>query len=112
MRKRVNPNSLSPQSLVVFEPQPGVLYSLEATTRLAGVSRRSILIYWRAGLVRPTIQPPYGVMEFTEEAIYTLRRIEYLHTVHGLDLTWIKTIFDLHSEVERLRAEVRFLRSL
>jgi DNA-binding transcriptional MerR regulator len=57
------------------------------------------------------MQPPYGVMEFTEEAIYTLRRIEQLRTVHGLDLAWIKTIFDLLDEVERLRAELRFLRN-
>jgi hypothetical protein len=48
-------------------------------------------------------------MEFTEEAIYTLRRIEHLHTVQGLDLAWLKTMFDLLDEVERLRAELRFL---
>jgi DNA-binding transcriptional MerR regulator len=49
-------------------------------------------------------------MEFTEEAIYTLRRIEYLRTVHGFDLAWIRILFDLLDEVERLRAELRFLR--
>ena len=97
-------------SIEVFQPKPNVFYSLDATARLAGVSRRSILIYCRAGLVRPVVQPPYGVMEFTEEAIYTLRRIEYLRTVHGLDLAWLKTMFDLLDEVERLRAELRFLR--
>jgi hypothetical protein len=50
-------------------------------------------------------------MGFTEEAIYAVRRIEHLRSVHGLDLAWIKTMFDLQDEVERLRAEVRFLRS-
>jgi hypothetical protein len=49
-------------------------------------------------------------MGFTEEAIYTARRIEHLRTVQCLDLTWIKAMFDLLDEVERLRAEVRFLR--
>ena len=49
-------------------------------------------------------------MEFTEEAIYTLRRIENLRTVHGLDLASLKTMFDLLDEVERLRADLRFLR--
>jgi hypothetical protein len=34
-----------------------------------------------------------------------------LRTVHGLDLAWIKVIFDLLDEVERLRAELRFLRN-
>jgi DNA-binding transcriptional MerR regulator len=111
MSKRFVPNSPPPLAMELFQPKPNVLYSLDATARLAGVPRRSILIYCRAGLVRPVVQPPYGVMEFTEEAIYTLRRIEHLRTVHGLDLAWIKILFDLLDEVERLRAEVRFLRN-
>jgi DNA-binding transcriptional MerR regulator len=111
MRKRSIPDNPPPLAIELFQPKPDVLYSLDATARLAGVSRRSILIYCRAGLVQPVVQTPYGVLEFTEEAIYTLRRIEYLRTVHGLDLAWIKTLFDLLDEVERLRAELRFLRS-
>jgi DNA-binding transcriptional MerR regulator len=111
MSKQFVPDSPPPRALELFQPKPGVLYSLDATAHLAGISRRSILIYCRAGLVRPVVQPPYGVMEFTEEAIYTLRRIEYLQTVHGLDLAWLKIMFDLLGEVERLRAELRFLRN-
>jgi DNA-binding transcriptional MerR regulator len=97
-------------ALELFQPKPDVFYNLEATAHLAGVPRRSILIYCRAGLVRPVVQPPYGVLEFTEEAIYTVRRIEHLRTVHGVDLAWLKTMVDLVEEVERLRAELRFLR--
>jgi DNA-binding transcriptional MerR regulator len=111
MRKRFVPDSPPSLAMELFQPKPNVLYSLDATAHLAGVPRRSILIYCRAGLVRPVVQPPYGVMEFTEEAIYIMRRIEHLRTVHGLDLAWIKTMFDLLDEVERLRAELRFLRS-
>ena len=110
MSKRSVSESPPPLALELFQPKPGVLYSLDAAAHLAGVPRRSILIYCRAGLVRPVVQPPYGVMKFTEEAIYTIRRIEHLRTVHGLDLAWIKTMFDLLDEVERLRAELRFLR--
>jgi DNA-binding transcriptional MerR regulator len=111
MSKRFVPDSPPPRALEVFQPRPNALYSLDATAALAGVPRRSIVIYCRAGLVRPVVQQPYGVMEFTEEAIYTLRRIEHLRTVHGLDLAWIKVLFDLVDEVERLRAEVCFLRN-
>jgi DNA-binding transcriptional MerR regulator len=110
MKKRIKPAGLRSQSLALFQPKPGELYSLEATAQITGIPRRSILIYCRAGLVHPVMQPPYGIWEFTEEAIYTFRKIEYLHTVHGLDLAWVKTILDLVDEVERLRAEVRFLR--
>jgi DNA-binding transcriptional MerR regulator len=111
MSKQIIPEGFRSQTLVLFQPKPGVLYSLDATARIAGIPRRSILVYCRAGLVHPMIQPPYGILEFTEEAIYTLRRVEYLHTVHGLELPWIKTIFDLVNEVEQLRTEVRFLRN-
>ena len=111
MSKRSVPDSPPPLALELFKPKPDVLYSLDAAAHLAGVPRRYILIYCRAGLVRPVVHPPYGVMEFTEEAIHAVRRIEYLRTVHGLDLAWLKTMFDLLDEVDRLRAELRFLRN-
>ena len=50
-------------------------------------------------------------MEFTEEAIYTVWRIEHLRTVHGFVLAWLKIMFDLLDEVEHPRAELRFLRN-
>jgi DNA-binding transcriptional MerR regulator len=97
-------------ALELFQPGPDVFYSLDTTAQLANVSRRTVMIYCRAGLVRPVVQPPYGVMEFTEEAVYAVRRIEHLRVVHGVDLDVLKTLFDLLYEVERLRTELRFLR--
>jgi|SRR5579862_6702449 len=111
MSKRSVPDVRTSVALELFQPKPNVLYSLDAAAHLAGVPRRSILIYCRAGLVRPVFQAPYGVMEFTEESIHTVRWIEHLRTVHGINLTWLKTMFDLLDEVDRLRAEVRFLRN-
>jgi hypothetical protein len=102
------PSSLA---LELFQPKPNVLYSLDAAANLAGVPRRSILIYSRAGVIRPVLQPPYGVMEFTEEAIHIVRKLEHLRTTHGLGLNWLKTMSDLLDEVEYLRAELRFLRN-
>ncbi len=111
MKKKNRQVEATAFALERFQPRPGALYSLDVTARVTGTSRRSIMIYCRAGLIKPVIQPPYGIVEFTEEAIYTLRTIEYLRCVHGLELNWIKTLFDLQHEVERLRAEVRFLRN-
>ena len=105
-----DPYFSSPLAIELFQPDPNVLYSLDATAHLAGVSRRSLLVYCRAGLVRPVFQPPYGLMAFTEETIYTVRRVEHVRAVHGIDVAWIKTIFELLDEVERLRSEVRFFR--
>lgn len=99
----------SDHAIELHVPSPDTLYSLDAAAHLAVVPRRSILVYCRVGLVRPVFQPPYGVMTFTEEAIYTVRRIEDLRKIHGIGVTWIKSMFDLLDEVERLRAEVRFL---
>lgn len=110
MSSHSDPDLASALALELFQPQPNVLYSLEAAAHLAGVSRRSVLIYCRAGLVRPVFQEPYGVLAFTEEAIHTIRRIKQLRTEGGFDLAGIKTVFDLVAEVERLRAELRFWR--
>ena len=96
--------------LELFQPRPNVLYTLDAAAHIAGVPRRSLLVYCRAGLVRSEFQPPYGVMGFTEEAIHTVRRIEQVRRRHGPDLILLKTMFDLLEEVEQLRAELHFLR--
>jgi DNA-binding transcriptional MerR regulator len=111
MSKRSTPDIPSSLALELFQPKPNVLYDLDAAAHLAGVPRHSILVYCRAGLVRPIYQPPYGMMVFTEEAIHALRRIYYLRTVHGLDLLSLKIMFDLLDEVDRLRAELNFLRN-
>jgi hypothetical protein len=95
----------------IFRPKPDMLYSLDVAAHLAGVPRRAILIYCRAGLVRPVCLPPYGAMAFTEEAIYAMRQVERMRAMRGADMVWIKTVFELLEEVERLRAEVRFLRN-
>ncbi len=98
-------------ALVVFQPEPDILYSLDATAHLAGVPRRSLLIYCRVGLVQPIIQQPNGAMAFTDEAIYTVRRLEHLRAIHTNDLAWLNTIMELENEVEYLRAELRFYRN-
>ena len=71
-------------ALELFPARPDFLYSLEQTAALARVPRRVLLVYSRAGLVRPVFQPPYGAIGFGEEAIYTVRRVEQLRLVHGL----------------------------
>ncbi len=98
-------------TLELFQPRPNILYSLDTAAHLAGVPRRTLLRYCRAGLVGPTFQPPYGVMLFSEETIRAVRAIERMRAVDGLDVGVIKTLLGLLGEVERLRTELRFLRS-
>ena len=106
-----DPEIPSALALELFQPSPNSLYTLDAIAHLAGVPRRSILIFCRAGLLRPVFQPPYGVMAFTEEAIYTVRRIEEVRAAHENGVAWLQSMFALLDEVERLRAEVRFFRT-
>lgn len=103
--------SQSTFAVVVYQPEPNILYSLDATAHLAGVPRRSLLVYCRAGLVQPIFQQPNGAMTFTDEAIYAVRRLEHLRAIHQNDLDWIKTVMELQNEVEYLRTELRFFRS-
>jgi DNA-binding transcriptional MerR regulator len=99
------------EGLQVTEPGPGVLYSLNAVVHLTGVSRRSILVYCKSGLVRTSGNPQQGEFSFDDEAIYRIRRVEHLRLVHGINLAGIRMIFDLMNELQRLESEMRFHRS-
>lgn len=94
----------------VHEPQPGVVYSLEGVMHLTGASRRSVLVYCRAGLVRPRGDGEKEPMVFDDEAVYTIRRIEFLRTERGINLEGVRMIFELNRELRRLQEELRFLR--
>lgn len=93
----------------LFEPDPNILYTIDATAQLADVSRHAILVYYTHGLVAPVMDED-GSYHFNDDAIRVLRRIEYLRGTCGLNLPGIKLALDLMKEVERLQAEVRFLR--
>ena len=105
--------SLAPGSapLELHDLQPGVLYSLDGVVHLTGISRRSVLLYCKSGLVRASEDPEIGAMAFDDEAIYAIRRIEYLRSERGINLDGIRMIFELMHEVRRLENEMRFLRS-
>lgn len=98
------------QELQLFEPDPDAVYTLEVAERLAHVPRRLIAIYYKHGLVSPVGDPEDGGFCFNDEGIRALRRIEYLHTVCGINLIGVKMIVTLTDEAERLRAETRFHR--
>jgi DNA-binding transcriptional MerR regulator len=107
------PYDLMPEplrALQLFQPDPQTVYTIEATARILDVPRHTILVYYKHGLVSPVVDPDCGGYYFNDEAIRVLRRVEYLRTVCGVNLDGIKLILDLSNEVERLRAELRFLR--
>jgi DNA-binding transcriptional MerR regulator len=93
-------------TLTLWEPEPDVLYTLERAAQFAGLPRRHIVIYARHGLVTPATAPGAAGWYFTADAIHTLRRIEMLRAMHGLDLPGVRLVLGLMSEIERLRGEL------
>jgi DNA-binding transcriptional MerR regulator len=96
--------------LEVHEPEPGVLYSLDAVVHLTGASRRDVLIYCKSGLIQSRAADS-GPMAFDDAAIYSIRHIEYLRSVRGVNLEGIRMIFELRAQLRRLEEEMRFFRS-
>ena len=110
MNRHALAQATTPVELELFQPSPDVYYGLDATASIAGVSRRTILRWCRAGLLHPVFLPPYGVMAFTSDAVVAARRVENMRAAHDLDTTLLGAVAALLVEVDRLRSEVRFLR--
>jgi MerR family transcriptional regulator/heat shock protein HspR len=99
------------RAMQLFEPDPNAVYTLEVAERLARVPRRLIAIYHKHGLVSSITDPAENGFLFDDEGIRTLRRIEYLRSVCGVNFFGVKLIVALMREAEQLRREARFLRT-
>ena len=62
----------SENDVPLYDPEEQATYSLEMLAEITGVSSQTILHYQEQGLL-----PPSG---FDDEALHTLRRIDYLHS--------------------------------
>jgi len=96
------------REIQLFEPPLGALYTIDATSRIVDIPRRTILIYCKHHLLCPATSMADGYY-FNGNAIQTLRRIETLRTVCGDDFAGIKIILDLTAALERLRSDLRLL---
>ena len=100
---------LSSREIQLFEPPADALYTIEATSRIVDVPRRTILVYCKYRLLSPARTTADHGYYFNGNAVRTLRRIEALRTVCGDDLAGIKIILDLTAALERLRSDIRLL---
>jgi len=96
----MNDSFIQVQALERFRPDPDRLYDVDMTARLAGVPRRSVLIYCRWGLVRPTTNPDVHGWYFSSDAIGAIRRAEYLRANRGVNLSGLRVIFKLLEDLE------------
>ena len=90
--------------LQLFDPPVDAVYTIEAAAQLAGVPRRTILVYCKHRLLSPLLDARVQGYSFDGDGIRSLRRIEALRTVCGDDFTGIRIILDLTKELERLQA--------
>ncbi|MGL4400932.1 MAG: MerR family transcriptional regulator [Luteolibacter sp.] len=87
------------QNLPLYAPDEHATYTLEMVAEITGVSSQAILHYQEQGLLRSS--------SFDDEAVHTLRRIDYLRTTCETNLTDLKLMLDLLDQVEFLQTELR-----
>jgi DNA-binding transcriptional MerR regulator len=110
MSKPVFSNSYSLMLIGVTAAGPAV-YSLEEAARLAGVHPEMLRYYCQLGLFGEARARPEAELVFDDDALYELRRFEHYRRRHGVNRQTLRLICDLWRDVERLEAELRFLRS-
>jgi MerR family transcriptional regulator, heat shock protein HspR len=98
------------RALQIFEPDPGVMYTIEAAASITQVPRRLIAVYCKLRMVSPVADSEQGAFYFNDEGIRALRQIDQLRSVRGINLDGIKMILDLEREVDQLRGELRSFR--
>ncbi|BCU78757.1 MerR family transcriptional regulator [Luteolibacter sp. LG18] len=96
---------------IEVEPEERQHYSLDEAAGRATIHPEVLRYYCRAGLLGAArvVENPEPV--FDDEAVYAIRRIEHYRHHHGVNLKTLPLILNLVSELERLRDEVRRLRS-
>jgi DNA-binding transcriptional MerR regulator len=85
-------------------------YSLDAAAGLAGLHPEMLRHYCRLGLLGAARARPGTELIFDDDALYELRRFEHYRLYHGMSRRTLRLISHLEREVERLQAELRFLR--
>src|SRR6266576_6061584 len=96
------------REIQLFEPPADAVYTIDATSRLVDIRRRTILVYCKHHLLSPATDTNHGYY-FDGDAIRALRRIDALRAVCGDDFAGMKIILDLTAALERLRSDLRLL---
>lgn len=92
--------------------EPGQnIYDLSTAAELAQLHPDIVLHYWRLGLLPAARVDAGDLPAFDDNGVYELRRIEHFHRHHGVNRQALPLVMRLVHDLERLQAEVRFLRS-
>jgi DNA-binding transcriptional MerR regulator len=97
-------------TLVIIPPGAPASYSLETAANLAGVHPDLLRYYCQRGMFGPERAQAVGDPTFDNSAIYELRSAEAWRRHHGVNRRALPLICELQREIERLQAELRFVR--
>jgi DNA-binding transcriptional MerR regulator len=98
-------------TLICVPPDAPAVYSLDTAADLTGVHPDLLRHYCELGLLGADRAGRDREPIFDDNALFEARRIEEYRRQHGVNRRALPVLCDLWHEVERLQAEVRFLRT-
>ena len=90
-----------------MERDQGV-YMISVAAELAGMHPQTLRIYETRGLITPG-RSPKGTRLYSQEDVERLRRIQELTTEMGMNLAGVEKVFELESEIARMKRRMRSL---
>jgi len=90
-----------------LEPERGV-YMISVAAELAGMHPQTLRIYETRGLITPK-RSPKNTRLYSQEDVERLRRIQELTGELGMNLAGVEKVFELESEIARMRRRMRSL---
>src|SRR5919112_5108188 len=90
-----------------LDPRRGV-YMISVAAELAGMHPQTLRIYETRGLIEPK-RSPKGTRLYSQEDVERLQRIQELTTEMGMNLAGVEKVFELESEIARMKRRMRSL---
>lgn len=84
------------------------VYMISVAAELAGMHPQTLRIYETRGLIAPK-RSPRNTRLYSQEDVERLRRIQELTGELGMNLAGVEKVFELESEIERMRRRMRNL---
>ena len=84
------------------------VYMISVAAELAGMHPQTLRIYEARGLITPK-RSPKNTRLYSQDDVDRLRRIQELTGELGMNLAGVERVFELESEIERMRRRVRAL---
>ena len=84
------------------------VYMISVAAELAGMHPQTLRIYEARGLITPK-RSPKNTRLYSADDVERLRRIQELTSELGMNLAGVEKVFELESEIDRMRRRVRAL---